>query len=73
MTGKEVLYTNVEPAAFERLMKQRDLPDAMIKKIVNFIIDIKNNQEADIHYDLENELGRKPMGLKDGLQLLFGL
>ena len=73
LSGKEVKYTNVETIVFEGMMKQRNLPEPVIQKIVDFITDIKHNQEADIYDDLEIQLGRKPTGLKDGLQLLFGL
>ncbi|GGD79850.1 NAD(P)-dependent oxidoreductase [Emticicia aquatilis] len=73
LSGKEVNYTNVETAAFEGMMRQRNLPEPVIQKIVDFITDIKHNQEADIYSDLENQLGRKPIGLKDGLKVLFGL
>ena len=73
LTGKEVKYNDIETAAFEGLMKQRDVPAPMIKKIVDFITDIKNNQEAAIYNDLEDQLGRKPTGLKDGLKTLFAL
>ena len=73
LSGKEVKYTNVETTAFEGMMKQRNLPGPVIQKIADFITDIKHNQEADIYNDLENQLGRKPRGLKEGLKLLFGL
>jgi NAD(P)H dehydrogenase (quinone) len=72
LSGKEVKYTNVETAAFEGMMKQRNLPEPAIRKIIDFITDIKNNQEADIYNDLETQLGRKPIGLTDGLKMLFG-
>jgi NAD(P)H dehydrogenase (quinone) len=73
LSGKEVKYNNVETAAFEGMMKQRNLPEPVIQKIIDFITDIKHNQEAGIYSDLENQLGRKPTGLKDGLKVLFGL
>jgi NAD(P)H dehydrogenase (quinone) len=73
LSGKEVKYTNVETETFVEMMKQRDLPKPVIQKIVDFITDIKHNQEANIFNDLENQLGRKPTGLKDGLKVLFGL
>jgi NAD(P)H dehydrogenase (quinone) len=73
LTGKEVKYTNVETAQFEGMMKQRNLPDFVIQKIVGFITDIKNNQEADVFGDLEHALGRKPTSLKEGLKNLFQL
>lgn len=73
LSGKEVKYNDIETATFEGLMKQRNLPDPLIKKIVDFITDIRNNQEAAIYKDLEHLLGRKPTALKDGLKVLFGL
>lgn len=73
LTGKEVKYTNVDDATFEERMKQRNLPAPVIQKILDFIRDIKNNQEAAIYADLEVQLGRKPTGLKDGLKTLFNL
>lgn len=73
LKGKEVEYNHIEKATFEDLMKQRNLPASVIKKIIDFVTDIKNNQEAMIYNDLEIELGRKPTGLKDGLKTLFGL
>lgn len=73
LSGKEVKYTNVTIAAFEEMMQQRNLPLQVIQKIVDFITDIKHQQEANIYSDLEVKLGRKPLGLEDGLKLLFGL
>jgi NAD(P)H dehydrogenase (quinone) len=73
LSGKEVKYTNVETAEFESMMKQRNLPEPVIQKIVDFITDIKQNQEADIYNDLEVQLNRKPIGLKEGLKQLFRL
>lgn len=72
LSGKEVKYTNVETAVFEEMMKQRNLPEPVIQKIVDFITDIKHNQEANIYNDLEIQLGRKQKDLKDGLKILFG-
>jgi NAD(P)H dehydrogenase (quinone) len=73
LSGKEVKYTAVDTTAFIEMMKQRSVPEPAIQKILNFITDIKNNQEADIYSDLENILGRKPTQLKEGLKLLFEL
>jgi NAD(P)H dehydrogenase (quinone) len=72
LSGKEVKYTNVETEKFVEMMKQRNLPEPVIQKIVDFITDIKHNQEANIFNDLENQLGRKPTDLKEGLRILFG-
>ena len=71
LSGKEVKYTPVETTSFEGMMKQRNLPQPVIQKIVDFITDIKHNQEADIYSDLEDQLGRKPANLESGLKSLF--
>jgi NAD(P)H dehydrogenase (quinone) len=73
LSGKDVKYTDVDETTFAGMMKQRNIPEPMIQKIVDFITDIKLNQEADIYSDLENTLGRKPAALKDGLKILFEL
>ncbi len=73
LTGKEVKYTNVDTQTYEGMMKQRNVPAPAIQKIVDFITDIKHNQEADVYNDLEHQLNRKPTGLKEGLKILFDL
>jgi NAD(P)H dehydrogenase (quinone) len=73
LSGKVVKYTPVEIAAFETMMLGKGLPQPMIKKIIDFNTDIKNNQEARVTNDLEVKLGRKPASLKEGLKTLFNL
>ncbi len=73
LSGKEVKYTHVNADVFAGMMKQRNLLEPVIQKIVDFITDIKHNQEAQIFNDLEIELGRKPTSLKEGLKQLFQL
>lgn len=73
LSGKDVQYTPVEIPAFETMMLGRGLPPAMVKKIIDFNTDIKNNQEAEISQDLEIHLGRQPTSLKAGLKALFAL
>lgn len=73
LSGKEIKYTPVEIAAFETMMLGKGLPQPMVKKIIDFNTDIKNNQEAEVTNDLENKLGRKPASLKEGLKILFQL
>lgn len=72
LSGKEVNYTAVENPAFEEIMKRKGLPEGMVKKIIDFNLDIKNGQEAEVTNDLEMKLGRKPATLKEGLKVLFG-
>ncbi len=73
LSGKEVKYTPVETSEFEKTMLGKGLPAAMLKKIIAFNTDIKNNQEAEVTSDLEIHLGRKPVSLKEGLKILFHL
>ena len=73
LSGKEVNYTDVEKAAFETNMKERGVPESAVQKIVGFITDIKNGQEEEVTSELENQLGRKPTMLKEGLKVLFKL
>lgn len=73
LLNNEVKYTNIEMTTFEGMMRQRNLPEPVIQKIVDFITDIEHNQEANIYNDLEVKLGRKPTNLKDGLKILFEL
>lgn len=72
LSGKEIKYTPIEFPAFEEAMKKKGLPEPVINKMGGFLMDIKNNQEAVVTYDLENKLGRKPTSLKEGLKILFG-
>lgn len=71
LSGKAIKYTAVDVPAFDTMMKQRGVPDGMIKKIIGFNTDISNGQEATVTNDLENKLGRLPTSLQDGLKELF--
>ena len=71
LSGKDIKYTPVELTTFEETMRQRALPDVVIKKMGGFLLDIKANQEAVVTNDLENKLGRKPTSLNEGLKTLF--
>ena len=73
LSGKGVKYTAIDDNTYSEMMKQRNIPAFLIQKILDFITDIKHNQEADIYPDLENILGRKPINLKNGLKALFNL
>jgi NAD(P)H dehydrogenase (quinone) len=73
LSGHDVTYTDVTESVFAGMMKQRNVPEFLIQKIIDFITDIKHNQEAEISNELELYLGRKPTGLKEGLKMLFDL
>jgi NAD(P)H dehydrogenase (quinone) len=72
-SGKKVDYTSVEKSVFEAQMKDRGTPEIMVQRVVGFLTDIKNGQEAEVSPDLENLLGRKPASLEQGLKVLFNL
>lgn len=73
LSGKPVGYVAAEKAAFEASLKERGLPDVMVRRISGFITDIKNGQEDQVTPDLETLLGRKPASLKEGLSELYKL
>lgn len=73
LSGREVRYTDVTEDTFSQLMTQKGIPGQLVKKIVDFVADIRNNQEAEIYGDLEAALGRKPTELREGLKRMFDL
>ncbi len=73
LSGKEVKYTSAGTSAFEAQMKERGVPEIIAQRVVGFLTDIKNGQEEEVSSDLENQLGRKPASLKEGLKALFKL
>jgi NAD(P)H dehydrogenase (quinone) len=73
LSDKKVSYTPAEKSVFAAQMKDRGTPELMVQRVVGFLTDIKNGQEADVSPDLENLLGRKPVSLKQGLKVLFNL
>lgn len=73
LSGKKVNYTPTDRSVFAAQMKDRGTPEMMVQRVVGFLTDIKNGQEAQVSPDLENLLGRKPASLKQGLKTLFQL
>lgn len=73
LSGKEVQYVSAEKSVFELQLKERGVPEIIVQRIVGFLTDIKNGQEAEVTHDLENVLGRKPASLEEGLKVLFNL
>jgi NAD(P)H dehydrogenase (quinone) len=73
LAGRKITYCPVEVPKYKALMKKQGLPEVVVDKIVNFNVDIKNNQESTVTNDLEIKLGRKPTTLKEGLKILFNL
>lgn len=73
LSGKEITYHPVEIPVYKELMQKQGIPEVVVNKIINFNIDIKNDQESTVTNDLEIQLGRKPASLKEGLKILFKL
>lgn len=73
LSGTAVNYTPADDAAFEERMKSTGMPEAAVKKVLAFNVDIRNGQESEVTPELEEVLGRKPAGLKEGLKGLFRL
>ncbi len=71
LSGKKVNYTPADRSVFAAQMKDRGTPELMVQRVVGFLTDIKNGQEADVSPDLEHLLRRKPASLKQGLKVLF--
>ena len=73
LSGKEVKYNPITKEAFAAGLKERGLPEVMAQRVVGFLVDIKNGQEDEVSPDMETMLGRKPVGLEEGLKTLFKL
>lgn len=73
LSGKEVAYTDVESGVLAARMRERSVPELGIERTIGFMTDIKNGQEAVVSPDLETVLGRQPMGLLEGVKLLYKL
>ena len=73
LSGKTVNYRAAEQPAYEAGLKERGLPDVMIRRITDFTADIASGQEEGVSHDLENLLGRKPASLQQGLTMLYNL
>ena len=73
ISGRDVIYTEVDTTEFEGMMKAKNIPGAAISKISAFIEDIRNNQESIVYPDLELILSRQPASLETGLKALFNL
>ena len=73
LTGKMVAYTAVDAESFRKQMLPTGIPEMRLNMTIAFQTDIANGQEAMVTNELEEKLGRKPAGLYQGLQTLFGL
>ncbi|MCC3158957.1 SDR family oxidoreductase [Hymenobacter sp. 15J16-1T3B] len=73
LSGREVRYTDVEPADFVAGLKARGLPELVAQLSLGFMTDIKHGQESAVTSELAEVLGRQPASLKEGLRELMGL
>ncbi|BDA70091.1 hypothetical protein CAL7716_042570 [Calothrix sp. PCC 7716] len=64
-----IAYNSIEQSAFERQMKERGIPDLIVRRTTGFLTDIKNGQEAEVSPEIEHLLGRKPASLKEALKV----
>ena len=73
LSGKPVAYVPAETPAFEQQMRDRGVPEVVIRRVVGFMTDINNGQESTISPDLGQLLGRQPTSLREGLKTLYQL
>jgi len=73
LSGRKVSYIPVDTASFQHKATELGIPEFAVNVVSAFITDIKNGQESKVSTDMEIALGRKPVGLKEGLKLLFSL
>jgi NAD(P)H dehydrogenase (quinone) len=72
-SGHNISYVPVSAAAFSNRLKEKSIPEPALKKILDFIADIKAGQEAQVTMDLEAVLNRKPTSLHEGIKALYQL
>lgn len=73
LAGKEVHYTDADPAEFPEKLKQYGVPEFAVFVIAGFAEDLRNKQFEIVTDDLERLLGRKPSTLKAALKEIYNL
>lgn len=73
LTNKKIVYNPIARSEFEERLKDKKLPDFVIRRISGFLTDIANGQENQVTGELEKLLGRKSLSLKEGLKLIYKL
>jgi NAD(P)H dehydrogenase (quinone) len=71
LSNTHVAYTPLDGSAFAAHLKERGTPNTAIRRIIDFMTDITHGQEEEVTSTLAELLGRKPVGLKEGLSRLF--
>ncbi len=73
LSGREVTYTPIERPEFEARMRERGLPEFVIRILLDFHREIRNGLLDEVSPEMERLLGRKPAPLPEGLKALFNL
>lgn len=70
-SGKEITYTDADPAQFTEVLKGAGVPEGMIHFSLGFAAAMKNNDFNIVTNDLETLLGRKPADLDQFLNSVY--
>jgi NAD(P)H dehydrogenase (quinone) len=73
LAEKDVRYVGLSQEDYIAFMEKRGKPAFVSQFISAFVADINKGQESVVTDELAEKLGRKPAGLREGLQRLFGL
>ncbi|WP_346317278.1 SDR family oxidoreductase [Chitinophaga sp. YIM B06452] len=68
LSGKEITYTDKDPAAFQDQLKQMGVPEIRIQVLSGFAASIKNGEFELVHDDLARLLGREPSPVAEFLK-----
>jgi NAD(P)H dehydrogenase (quinone) len=73
ITGKTITYTPISIDAYRHNLLTAGVPEKVLDLILPFMTDIANGQGSTVTTDMEEALGRAPIGLKAGLKQLLNL
>lgn len=68
LSGKEITYTDIDPAAYQDRLKQAGAPEMWIQVGASFAASIKNGEFELVYDDLSGLLGREPGPVADILR-----
>ncbi|MBI1939673.1 MAG: SDR family oxidoreductase [Ignavibacteriales bacterium] len=70
-TQKQIEYIDVPPEAMEQELLKNNVPSGYIELLTSMAKAIRQNELSYFDSSLENLLGRKPVGLKEFLKIVF--
>ena len=73
LSGKTVVYTDVDKSAYSETLKQYGVPERFIILLNGYSADIKNRQFEIASNDLEDLLGRKPTSFRTIIKDVYNL